>query len=160
MAVEPLARALGATKGSFYWHFASREMLLEAALARWESDQTDAVITLVEPGAPRERLVRLFTLVLASAGRHGGELSLYTAGATSTIGQAVARVSRRRIDYVQALLEEAGIAPEEAGRRARLLFALVPGLDAMAATLPEELPTGEACRRWAVSAIDMALSST
>src|SRR3546814_8458026 len=28
VAVEPLARRLGVTKGSFYWHFPSREALL------------------------------------------------------------------------------------------------------------------------------------
>ncbi|MBP8098362.1 MAG: helix-turn-helix transcriptional regulator, partial [Arenimonas sp.] len=32
VAVEPLARRLGVTKGSFYWHFPSREALLVAAL--------------------------------------------------------------------------------------------------------------------------------
>src|SRR3546814_6866850 len=37
VAVEPLARRLGVTKGSFYWHYPSREALLEAALSRWEA---------------------------------------------------------------------------------------------------------------------------
>ena len=36
VAVEPLAARLGTTKGSFYWHFASRDALLKAALANWE----------------------------------------------------------------------------------------------------------------------------
>ena len=31
VAVEPLARRLGVTKGSFYWHFPSRDALLQAA---------------------------------------------------------------------------------------------------------------------------------
>ena len=36
VAVEPLARRLRVTKGSFYWHFPSRDALLQAALERWE----------------------------------------------------------------------------------------------------------------------------
>jgi CubicO group peptidase (beta-lactamase class C family)/AcrR family transcriptional regulator len=36
--VEPLARDLGVTKGSFYWHFADRGELLEALLVEWEQE--------------------------------------------------------------------------------------------------------------------------
>src|SRR4051794_41764716 len=36
VAVEPIAKSLGATKGSFYWHFADRNALLESALDLWE----------------------------------------------------------------------------------------------------------------------------
>src|SRR6266853_3449415 len=36
--VEPLARALRVTKGSFYWHFRDRADLLEALLAEWEAE--------------------------------------------------------------------------------------------------------------------------
>ena len=36
--VEPLARDLGVTKGSFYWHFSDRDDLLEALLVEWEQE--------------------------------------------------------------------------------------------------------------------------
>ena len=36
LAIEPLARRMGITKGSFYWHFSGRGALLDQALQRWE----------------------------------------------------------------------------------------------------------------------------
>ena len=47
VAVEALARQLGVTKGSFYWHFPTREALLKAALLRWEN-QAEALFDEVE----------------------------------------------------------------------------------------------------------------
>src|SRR5215469_649514 len=44
VGVEPLATSLGATKGSFYWHFKNRDALLEAAIERWERETTTDVI--------------------------------------------------------------------------------------------------------------------
>ena len=60
VAVEPLARRLGGTKGSFYWHFPNRDALLKATLEWWEQEHTETVIALVEPITdPRERRGRL-----------------------------------------------------------------------------------------------------
>ena len=69
VAIEPLARQLGVTKGSFYWHFANRDALIRAALERWEREETDDIIARVGDAAdPYERIVRVFKSANASSG--------------------------------------------------------------------------------------------
>src|SRR5438105_13193304 len=61
VAVEPLAKALGITKGSFYWHFKNRDALIRAALEIWEKHETVDIIARAEQeSTPRERMHTLF----------------------------------------------------------------------------------------------------
>src|SRR5688572_31323436 len=64
--IEPLAQALGVTKGGFYWHFADRKALLEEMLDTWERASVDEVIESVdadaETGDGRAGIQRLFEL--------------------------------------------------------------------------------------------------
>ena len=41
--VEPLAKALDVTKGSFYWHFADRRALIDAMLTSWSDGRIAAI---------------------------------------------------------------------------------------------------------------------
>ncbi len=46
--VMPLARKLGLTRTGFYWHFADREALLDAMIARWEAKNTGNLVSRCE----------------------------------------------------------------------------------------------------------------
>src|ERR1700709_1300266 len=63
--IEPLAQALGVTRGSFYWHFDDRRALLQEMLDTWERTSIDEVIERVEAesgGDAKAALARLFAL--------------------------------------------------------------------------------------------------
>ena len=45
--VTVLSRGLGVTRGSFYWHFDSRESLLDALVHRWRSRNTGVIVDAV-----------------------------------------------------------------------------------------------------------------
>jgi CubicO group peptidase (beta-lactamase class C family) len=57
--VEPLARELGTTKGSFYWHFADRAALLEALLVEWE-EETNVLTDALRRANPKDALPDIF----------------------------------------------------------------------------------------------------
>src|ERR1700736_2493901 len=59
--IEPLAEALGVSRGGFYWQFDDRRALLEEMLDTWERVSVDEVIERVEGegGDARARLRRL-----------------------------------------------------------------------------------------------------
>ncbi len=69
VGVEPLAARLGATKGSFYWHFENRDALLEAAIGRWEKETTTDVVAEITAAhdAPASQFRRLVAGVIERA---------------------------------------------------------------------------------------------
>src|SRR5260370_18681283 len=73
--IEPLAEAIGVTKGGFYWHFADRGALLDEVLDAWERANLEDVIEAVERdgGDARTRLRRVFAPALPrTRGRRTG----------------------------------------------------------------------------------------
>lgn len=128
VAVEPLARRLGVTKGSFYWHFPSRDALLQAALERWEAvEQVSVFGSLEGVPDPRERLRALFLLVAHEVKPHIIYSELLKALDHPAVQPVINRVSQRRLEYLVASFRQAGMGRTEAQHRARLAYSAYLG---------------------------------
>ena len=122
--VEPLARELGATKGSFYWHFDGRAALLAALLDDWEQTVVDDVIAHIDAtgGDARDRLRRLFAL--AGARRD------------PAVARRLKRLDNRRLAYLRTLFTALAADDDDAEVRSVLAFALFVGHPLIAADHP------------------------
>ena len=128
VAVEALARQLGVTKGSFYWHFRTREALVQAALERWELYGEREVISQIESiPDPRVRLPELFRRVAHELKPHRVYAALLKALDHPQVVPVMARVSQRRMEFLNTAYREAGMPPTEALNRARLTYAAYVG---------------------------------
>jgi AcrR family transcriptional regulator len=170
VAVEPLAKRLGVTKGSFYWHFRDRRALIEAVLGRWEEEATEAAISATEKVAdPRERLVRLAGEAFgdglrfddASLGQDAFrgvafELAVSDAADDPIVRPFLRRVTGRRIGYLEECYRALGFPREGARHRALLVYAAHAGTVRLFRDVPDRVPRGEgylAYRRHLVDAL-------
>lgn len=155
--VDVLARRIGITRGSFYWHFPDRAALLREMREHWAFEATEAVIDEADAlGAPpRARLrdvLSRWTEAMASAIERAMRDWARTDPA---MADRLAAIDRRRLAYLEGLVWAAGVAPERAGLRALLLYGLV-----LAAAAGTVLPPGDASATAHIDpAIDLALTA-
>ena len=128
--VEPMAKGLGVTKGSFYWHFTDRAALYDAMLDKWREIATRAIIARVEQTAatPREKIRQLIKLTTTSS--EGARLDIAVrswANHDDRAANAVAKIDRERLDYVVDLLESVGIKHATAVVRAQIFYLTLIG---------------------------------
>ncbi len=158
VAVEPLATRLGTTKGSFYWHFRSRDELLAAALRLWERRDTEDVIATVGAGSdPVARLRALLMLALGSAERRtsaAAALALQAHADHPLVAPALERVTRRRLAYLAELFEALGFAADEARSRALVAYTAYLGHAQLRHATPNLAPRDDELRAYADTVVD------
>lgn len=154
--VEPLARALGATKGSFYWHFTDRADLVAAVLDRW-ADDNEAVIAAVTGSTPEQRLRSLFQTVDTARIGGRGEALLYGQADDPVIAAALDRVTARRLAVVTDILRDSGFSRVEARRRAALALATALGHQQLALARVPSAGASGADRRATVDLLTRSL---
>jgi AcrR family transcriptional regulator len=125
--VEPLAKDLGVSKGSFYWHFSDRDALLDALLEYWRSAGTTGVIVEIEEASsdPADRLRRLVHLAFGHVDG-GFDAAVRTWAAREDRARAaVHAVDDVRIAYLVRLLTDAGSG--DPARRAAVVYRALLG---------------------------------
>lgn len=143
VSVESLARELNVTKGSFYWHFRSRQALIQAALALWEKSETDDIFALAQRiDDPRKRLNAVFREATTSSRTGRLMLALAAASDDPVIGEFIRRVTKRRLEFVRDCYVALGQAPEEARRWATFAYSTFVGGLQLARDNPDALPQG------------------
>lgn len=122
LKAEPLAKAMGVSRGSFYWHFADIGAFHAAILAHWRDVAAEQVIANLEAASgaanPLPRLLRG-----AFSGRPALENAVRTwASVDPEARAAVQAIDKRRVSYVESLFRANGLAPAVARARAQILY--------------------------------------
>ena len=122
LKAEPLAKAMGVSRGSFYWHFADIGAFHAAVLKAWREVAAEAIIAHVEAAsADADPLLVLLQRVYSeklALERAVRSWATFDAAAKS----AVQAIDRRRLDYVEGLIRARGIAADVAQARAQILY--------------------------------------
>jgi AcrR family transcriptional regulator len=133
LTIDALATQLGVTKGSFYWHFASRENLLAAVVQTWRERTTSQTQRYIENivGSPSARLERLLDLAITPRRDVPGgplELTLRDWGRRNpAVQREIEEVDAERIAWLVHFYAEAGQSDKEADELAFAHLALTIG---------------------------------
>jgi AcrR family transcriptional regulator len=122
LKAEPLAQAMGVSRGSFYWHFKDIKAFHVAILARWREVAAEQIIANVEAASRHES-----PLPVLLRRTFGSKPVLEVAVRSWALHDPVARTAlhaldRRRLNYVADLFERSGLSPEIAGARAQIFY--------------------------------------
>jgi AcrR family transcriptional regulator len=127
--IEPLAQALGVTRGGFYWHFAGRRAFLDELLDDWERRSTEEVIEQVERegGDPRAKARRAGALTFAEDLLPIDLAVRDWARREPAVADRLRRVDNRRMDYLRAQLGTVCADEDELEARCLTAFAVAIG---------------------------------
>ena len=132
--VEPLAKKLKVTKGSFYWHFSSRKELFEKLLSNWRTRSTVAIIERLSDIklSPEERLRKLFLIPYKRNTKTNGaalELAIRNWSQNDkAVREILNEVDTHRLTFIAMIFENLGYDKEQAEIRAARFYYTMQGI--------------------------------
>jgi AcrR family transcriptional regulator len=136
LKAEPLAKAMGVSRGSFYWHFNDVEAFHAEILKYWREIAAERIIDDVEAAAGKGNALELLLERV-----FGERLALENAVRRWAVVDAAARaavraIDKRRLAYVERLLLNSGISRDAAHARAQILYWAYLGFALSDSSLP------------------------
>lgn len=136
LRVEVLAKRLGVTKGSFYWHFKDRRDLQEEVLQFWKMGRIHDIRkqTQAEPGKEADALLHTIEVYASARNRKGIAIEAAVrdwARRDALAVSVVEEVDAERLACACRLFRACGLDEHEAQARSLLLYAYVFGVSLM-----------------------------
>lgn len=132
--IEPLAKKLKVTKGSFYWHFSSRKELFEKLLSNWRTRSTVAIIERLSDKelTPKERLRKLFLIPYKRHSKTNGvalELAIRNWSQNDkAVKETLNEVDSHRLAFISMSFESLGYEKELANMMASRFYYTMQGI--------------------------------
>lgn len=134
LKADPLAKTMGVSRGSFYWHFTDLGAFHAAVLKRWREIAAEEIIARVEADndEPLTALLRRTFGARLDLERAVRNWAAFDPAAQS----AVRAIDRRRLDYIERLLHRRGFSATIAQARAQILYWTFLGFALSGAPVP------------------------
>jgi AcrR family transcriptional regulator len=130
LKIERLCAVVGATRGSFYWHFADIQSYRDALVSSWseflQKDRRE--LEALSAGPPRERLSKMMALLVSPRQWMLERAMREWARSDAAAAAAVRSADRRVLRTVRKVFTDYGFEPDEARLRADTTFAAGIGL--------------------------------
>jgi AcrR family transcriptional regulator len=122
LKAEPLAKAMGVSRGSFYWHFADIGVYHAAILKHWRDVAAEQVIANLEM-VSKDRAALALLLRQAFSSTPALENAVRTWATVDPAARAaVQAIDQRRLGYIETLLRQSGLSADLARARAQILY--------------------------------------
>ncbi|WP_439111832.1 TetR/AcrR family transcriptional regulator [Lentibacter sp.] len=132
LKAEPLARALGTTKGSFYWHFKDVQAFHERMTAQWEEQALSGMIAEIKKQETPLASLHHFIQLIASDLTIEPAMRAW-ANSAPHVTIAVQQVDDARQTYLTLLLKQCGVGNPEI---AQALYAAALGAQILTGGTP------------------------
>jgi AcrR family transcriptional regulator len=122
LKAEPLAKAMGVSRGSFYWHFADIGAYRAAILEHWRDVAAEQIIANLEASSKDDNPL-VILLRRTFRGKPALESAVRSWATLDPVARAAVQATdRRRLSYVESLFERSGVSRGVARSRAQIFY--------------------------------------
>ncbi|HNM84024.1 MAG TPA: TetR/AcrR family transcriptional regulator [Mycobacterium sp.] len=141
LKIDRLCKRIGATKGSFYWHFTDMAAYRSALIEAWAQQRGEEhqVYRQIGDLPPRERLSKMIAALVAPRHWKLERAMREWARTDKNVAAGVEAADRRVVQTVRQAFRDLGFTAEEAELRARTTFAAGIGFLQMPDSKPNPL---------------------